>query len=133
RQHIFGVAESIAERYGPFGSPGNPIVSFDVVNEAVDDFEGSPGGLRDSNWLEILGEEYVPLAFRLADEAFNDLFAAEGAERPVKLFINEYHSERPGKQGRYLALVERLLAEDVPIDGVGHQFHVDLSQPVSGL
>ena len=51
----------------------------------------------------------------------------------MTLFINDYNSEQAGKQQRYHALVERLLARGVPVDGVGHQFHVSLSMPVSAL
>ncbi len=51
----------------------------------------------------------------------------------MTLFINDYNTEQSGKQGRYLDLVERLLERGVPIDGVGHQFHVSLAMPVSAL
>ena len=59
-------------------------------------------------------------------------YAAAGAD-PVTLFINDYNTEQGGKQARYKALVERLLARGVPVDGVGHQFHVTLAMPVSAL
>ena len=51
----------------------------------------------------------------------------------MTLFINDYNTEQSGKQQRYHDLVERLQARDVPIDGVGHQFHVSLSMPVTAL
>jgi len=31
--HIFNVAETLSDMYGPFGSSTNPLVAFDVVNE----------------------------------------------------------------------------------------------------
>ncbi|MFI6265857.1 endo-1,4-beta-xylanase [Micromonospora sp. NPDC051006] len=132
RTHIFAVAESLSERYGPFGSPTNPLYAFDAVNEVISDSGEYADGLRRSEWYRILGESYIDLTFEYADEAFNDVYAAEGAD-PVTLFINDYNTEQSGKQARYRALVERLLARGVPIGGVGHQFHVSLATPVSSL
>lgn len=133
RTHIFSVAETLADAYGPFGSDTNPLVAWDVVNEVVADGGENPDGMRRSAWFAILGEEFVDLAFRYADEAFNDEYAAPGTDRPVTLFINDYSTEAIGKQDRYFALVSRLLERGVPVDGVGHQFHVSLSTPVSAL
>lgn len=135
RTHIFDVAESLSTGggYGEFGSDTNPVTGFDVVNEVVSDGRAEADGLRRSEWYRVLGEEFIDLSFRYADEAFNGEFAAEGSDRPVTLFINDYNTEQSGKQDRYRALIERLLARDVPIDGVGHQFHVSLATPVATL
>lgn len=131
--HVFAVAADLAGAYGPFGSDTNPLVAFDVVNEVVDDGTTYADGMRRSRWYQVLGEQFVDLAFQYADEAFNDLYAADGADRPVTLFINDYNTEQAGKRGRLHALVERLLDRGVPVDGVGHQFHLALSTPVSTL
>ena len=108
-----------------------------MVNEVVSDGAENPDGLRRSEWFRVLGEEFIDLAFRYADEAFNETYAAPPSDtveaRPVTLFINDYNTEQGGKQDRYRALVERLLARGVPVDGVGHQFHVSLAMPVSAL
>ncbi|UOE44240.1 endo-1,4-beta-xylanase [Agromyces larvae] len=133
RTHIFDVAGYLAGKYGEFGSDTNPLAAIDVVNEVVSDGGEYADGLRRSEWFRILGEDFIDLAFEYADEAFNGEFAAEGADRPVTLFINDYNTEQGGKQVRYHALVERLLARGVPVDGVGHQFHVSLAMPVSAL
>ncbi|MDM8084450.1 endo-1,4-beta-xylanase [Cellulomonas cellasea] len=134
RDHIFNVAEHLSDEYGEFGSATNPLVAWDVVNEVVSDGAENPDGLRRSEWFRILGEQYIDLAFQYADEAFNDEFAsASGPARPVALFINDYNTEQSGKQQRYFDLVERLLERGVPLDGVGHQFHVNLDMPVSAL
>lgn len=131
RTHIFGVARLLAERDGLFGAD-NPLTAFDVVNEVVSDGPEADG-LRRSEWYRILGEEFIDLAFHYADEAFNETYAAPGADRPVVLFINDYSTEWDAKRARYLALVDRLLARGVPVDGVGHQFHVSMSLNVSAL
>lgn len=133
RTHIFAVAESFHNVYGDFGTDGNPIVAFDVVNEAISDANDDAAGLRDSSWERILGEDYIDLAFEFADEAFNDRFAAPDADRPVALFINDYDTEFEGKRDRLHSLVERLLDRGVPVDGVGHQFHTRLSTDVDDL
>lgn len=130
--HIFNVANWLATNYGQFGG-GNPLVAFDVVNEAVADTADNPDGLRASQWYNILGPNYINLAFQLANQAFNVDNAAPGANRPIKLFINDFNSEQLSKQDRYYALVQRLLAAGVPVDGVGHQFHVSLTTPLSSM
>ncbi|WP_456846193.1 endo-1,4-beta-xylanase [Cellulomonas sp. P5_C6] len=133
RTHIVSVARYLSDTYGKFGSATNPLVSFDVVNEVVSDGADYADGLRRSEWYRILGEQYIDLAFEYADEAFNGDYAAPGADHPVTLFINDYNTEQAGKQARLHALVERLLARHVPVDGVGHQFHVSLAMPVQAL
>lgn len=133
RTHIDAIADALADEYGPFGSDTNPLIAWDVVNEVVSDSGEFADGLRRSEWYRILGEDFIDLAFQYADDAFNDRLADPAADRPVALFINDYNTEQGGKQDRYLALVERLVARDVPIDGVGHQFHLNLSMPVETL
>jgi endo-1,4-beta-xylanase len=132
RTHIFNIARSLSEDYGLFGSDTNPLNAFDVVNEVVSDSGEFADGLRRSEWYRILGESFIDLSFQYAQEAFNTQYAVAG-EDPVKLFINDYNTEQSGKQARYLALVERLLARGVPVDGVGHQFHLSLATPVDTL
>ncbi len=132
RAHIFGVAKYLSDRWGAFGG-SNPVVAFDVVNEAIDDGTAYDDGLRRTPWYNVLGEQYIDLAFHYADEAFNTTYAAPGADRPVKLFINDYNTELPAKRARYLALVDRLLTRGVPVDGIGHQFHVTSPTTVDDL
>jgi endo-1,4-beta-xylanase len=133
KAHIDNVAKAITDHSGPFGSDTNPMVGIDVVNEVVSDSNEAGDGLRKSPWYNILGEEFISLAFQYADEAFNHTYAAEGSDRPVALFINDYNTEQSGKQDRYYALVQRLLAAGVPVDGVGHQFHASISTPIASL
>ncbi|WP_203909211.1 endo-1,4-beta-xylanase [Rhizocola hellebori] len=132
RTHVFNVAQSLSQRYGLFGSATNPLRAFDAVNEVVSDSGEFSDGLRRSEWYRILGESFIDLTFQYADQAFNDVYAVANAD-PVTLFINDYNTEQGGKQARYKALVERLLARGVPLDGVGHQFHLSLATPVSTL
>ncbi len=134
RTHIFSVAKAFHDEYGPYGSDTNPFVAWDVINEVVSDSTQYADGLRRSRWYQILGEEFIHLSFEYADEAFNDVYAAEGTERPIKLFINDYNTEQGPKQNQYFELVKRLRDNpDAPIDGVGHQFHLSLAQPPATL
>jgi endo-1,4-beta-xylanase len=86
------------------------VAEWDVVNEALD----KHGRLRDSVWTRVIGPEYIPLAFEWAHEADPD----------ARLFYNDFDLERPGPKARAaVALVRKLQADGVPIDGVGIQAH----------
>ncbi|MGY1841531.1 MULTISPECIES: endo-1,4-beta-xylanase [unclassified Modestobacter] len=116
--HIKGIADHLAARY-PNGD--SPVWAWDVVNEVIADGDNAnPHDMRDSRWFQVLGEQFVDEAFRLADRYF------PGAE----LFINDYNTEMPEKRADYLELVGSLIQRGVPIDGVGHQVHVDFARPV---
>lgn len=94
---------------------GDRVWAWDVVNEVVDPEQ--PDGLRHSRWYEIFGgPKYIEKAFKIARKAF---------PRKVKLFINDYNTEFPDKREAMYNLVQQLKCEGVPVDGVGHQAHVD--------
>jgi len=85
---------------------------WDVVNEPV---MADGEGWRESLWTRRLGQIGH---FRVAFEA------AREADPDAVLFINDYHLEsRPAKLNAYLRLIERLLAEGVPLGGIGCQTH----------
>ena len=92
------------------------VVSWDVVNEAVDDGDGS---LRDSPWLETVGEDYLARAFELARK-----YAPEG----TLLYYNDYNTAWQPKQDGIVKLLEALLPEG-NIDGYGFQMHHALVIP----
>lgn len=85
------------------------IDTWDVVNEAVDD----AGELRDTFWLEQLGDGYVGDAFR---------WAAERTD--ADLYYNEYGLPyNDVKRERVYHLLDGLLDAGVPVDGIGLQLH----------
>jgi endo-1,4-beta-xylanase len=89
---------------------------WDVVNEAISDF----WGLRNTVWSEVIGPDYVGMAFRFAHEADPDAL----------LFYNDYGTEGLGmKSTRVYGLVSRLLERGVPIHGVGLQAHINQDIP----
>jgi len=94
------------------------ITSWDVVNEVIE--PGDPDGMRASEWYKIAGTDYIATAFRAAREA-------GGPE--AKLYINDYGTDNPVKRDRLFQLVKDLLEQGVPIDGVGHQTHIDIYGP----
>jgi len=94
------------------------IKVWDVVNEVVsaDIYRGADGigPDRRSNWYNAVGSaDYIEWAFRAAREADPDAL----------LFINEFDTETPLKRKWLIDILRRLKDKDVPIDGVGHQFH----------
>jgi endo-1,4-beta-xylanase len=88
------------------------VAQWDVVNEPFQDL-GS--GFFESIFLDLLGPAYIAEAFELAHAADPD----------ATLYLNEVFIEFPGaKFSAFLALVEQLLADGVPVHGVGIQHHV---------
>ncbi|PZD97099.1 thermostable celloxylanase [Paenibacillus sambharensis] len=94
------------------------ITSWDVVNEVIE--PGDPDGMRASDWYKITGTDYIATAFRAAREAGGP---------DIKLYINDYGTDDPKKRDLLYELVKGLLEQGVPIDGVGHQTHVDVHWP----
>lgn len=94
------------------------IKSWDVVNEVVD--PSGPNGMRNSPWYQITGTEYIEVAFRVAREVGGP---------DIKLYINDYGTDDPVKRDILYELVKELLEKGVPIDGVGHQTHIDIYGP----
>ena len=108
--YISGVMAYMQENY-----PG-VIVSWDVVNEAVDD---NTGKLRGSPWLTTIGDDYLARAFEYARR-----YAPEG----TLLYYNDYNTAYFGKQNGIVSLLESLIAEG-NIDGYGFQMHHGLASP----
>jgi endo-1,4-beta-xylanase len=103
RKHIFEVA----------GHFRGKIWHWDVVNEVIDD----SGNLRDTIFLRLLGPGYIADAFRWAKQA----------DPHAKLYLNDYNLEFPGaKSDAYYALAQQLLAQRVPVDGLGAQGHLGI-------
>ncbi|HEX6358327.1 endo-1,4-beta-xylanase [Actinophytocola sp.] len=87
------------------------LYAWDVVNEPLNE----DGTLRNSFWFQRLGESYIADAFRMA----------RAADPDVKLYINDYNTDGIGaKSDGMYRLVQSLLAQGVPIDGVGFQSHL---------
>ena len=97
------------------------VFAWDVVNEAVSDGEGTP--------IATTGGTGRPARTYL-DWAFH---AARRADPDCLLFLNDYGTERRAKLDRLLDVVADLIDRGVPVDGVGHQFHLARGQPIAGI
>lgn len=91
------------------------IDGWDVVNEAVN----QDGTMRQSPWMQIIGEDYIEKAFELAREADPD----------AQLYYNDYDLELPAKRQGAVALLKTLKAKGVPITGIGLQGHNQMGWP----
>ncbi len=91
------------------------IKGWDVVNEAIED----DGSYRKTPFYEILGEEYIPLAFQYAHEADPD----------AELYINDYSMNKPAKRDVYVKLVNDMKAKGLRIDAIGMQGHMGMDYP----
>lgn len=105
RDHI----HSVVGRYN------GRIHGWDVVNEVLND----DGSLRESPWLEIIGEDYIEKAFEFAHEADPD----------AELYYNDYSLENPEKRAGAIELIKNLQAQDIPISGFGTQGYFSLEWP----
>jgi endo-1,4-beta-xylanase len=95
------------------------IKSWDVVNEVIE--PGDPDGMRASDWYKIASTDYIETAFRAAREAGGP---------DAKLYINDYGTDDPRKRDLLYELVKEMLDKGVPIDGIGHQTHIDIHGPL---
>jgi endo-1,4-beta-xylanase len=107
KQYFVNHINTVAGRYD------GKVYSWDVVNEALNE----DGTLRNSIFLKNLGDDYIVEAFRLAQKAAPQ----------TKLYYNDYNIEQPKKRAGAIAIIKKIQAAGVRIDGVGIQghWHVD--------
>jgi endo-1,4-beta-xylanase len=109
---LLNYIHTVAGRYA------GKIDSWDVVNEPIAVWDDQPNGLSPGPWLTALGEEYIDIAFHAA--AATDPLAL----RVLNLNHTEEASDATAKQAS-LALLERLLQRNVPVQAVGMESHID--------
>ena len=105
KNHIFTVV----------GRYKGKVKGWDVVNEAFED----DGSWRNSKFYQIIGEDYIRLAFQFAHEADPD----------ADLYYNDYSMAHEGRRNAVVKMVNNLKSQGVKIDGVGMQGHMDMVFP----
>lgn len=94
------------------------VFAWDVVNEVID--ASQPDYLRRSRWYELIGPEYIDLAFQFA----------RAADPDAMLYINDYSTvSDTAKRNALYKVVSGMLNRGVPVDGVGHQMHINIASP----
>ena len=108
REHIFTIVSHFRGR----------VFGWDVVNEAIED----DGSFRKSKFYEILGEDFIRLAFQYAHEA----------DPTAELYIQDYSMAGQAKRDAYVRIVSSMLNQGLRVDAIGIQGHLMLdSSPAS--
>jgi len=98
------------------------IHSWDVVNEAVLPDDHRKDGLRKTLWLDLIGPDYLEVAYRAAAEA----------DPKASLTYNDYDLERETpehdhKRKAVLKLLRWFRKNNIPLHAVGIQSHLKAS------
>ena len=124
RYYIFAVVQHFPNVY-----------AWDVVNEVASDTQNSANPYRtDSDWYRaysvggLNGSDYVRDAFTFANQARSSIGRNSAT---MKLMLNDYNTELPGKRANVIQIVRELVNGGYAIDGVGHQFHLQLNADVN--
>lgn len=119
------------------------VYAWDVVNEAIETADKTEYGLRNSYWLQVIGDDFIYWAFRFAKDAVVEMskkyaekygVSAEDetalTEIQPKLFYNDYNEWLADKKEAIIGVLKRetkdhgsILGEGL-IDGIGMQGHL---------
>ncbi|MCW3789637.1 endo-1,4-beta-xylanase [Plebeiibacterium sediminum] len=91
------------------------VKGWDVVNEAILD----DGSFRKSKFYNIIGEDFIKLAFQFAHEA----------DPEAELNYNDFSMAKEGKRNGVVVMVKSLQEQGIRIDGVGMQSHIAMKYP----
>jgi endo-1,4-beta-xylanase len=120
---------------------GSDVYAWDVVNEVVNPDPSSTTAYRTGSWYQVYLNaknaganvepyDYIEDAFRYAAEERTNLGLDSSK---LKLMINEYGTEVPGKRAHLVQIINDLRNKGVPLDGVGHQFHLRIDANVAAV
>lgn len=102
REHIFTVVSHFKGR----------VDAWDVVNEAFED-DGTP---RQSLFYQILGTDYIPLAFQYAHEA----------DPSAELYYQDFSMNKAPKVEGVVDFFRPLIRQGLPVSAIGMQGHMVL-------
>jgi endo-1,4-beta-xylanase len=96
------------------------LYAWDVINEPFNE----DGSLRNDVFYQAMGQGYLATALR----------AARAADPGAKLYINDYNIEGVNAKSNGLySLAQSMLAQGVPLDGIGLESHFVVGQVPSSL
>ena len=101
--------------YAVVGRYKGRIKGWDVVNEAILE----DGTLGKSKFYQIVGEDFIKLAFQFAHEA----------DPEAELYYNDYNEWFAGKRETIVKMIQEFKTEGIRIDGIGMQGHFGLDSP----
>ena len=101
------------------------VASWDVVNEPVVSWPGRSDGLYPGVWVNLLGPEYLDVAFH----------TAQAADPNALRVLNVHHVEQQTPdcvltRQRVLGWLRQLLSRGVPVQAVGLESHLNAAQPL---
>jgi endo-1,4-beta-xylanase len=122
RYHVKETVRHFGEKFG------DNIISWDVVNEAMNDNPANPedwrASLRQSGWYQAIGPDYIEEAFLAAKEVLKEL------NLNTKLYYNDYNDDNQNKATAIYHMVKELNEKyaaanggEKLIDGIGMQGH----------
>ncbi len=85
---------------------------WDVVNEAIGDGNAT---YRSTQWIQIIGEDFIPMAFKFAHEADPDAI----------LRYNDYGLESKARRDKLKTIVKAIRDAGAPIHAIGTQTHIN--------
>ncbi len=91
------------------------VKAWDVVNEAFNE----DGTLRSSPWQKIIGDDFIKIAFQIANKVDPD----------AKLIYNDYNLCFKAKREGCIKYIKSLLDEGVKVYAIGEQGHWDMVSP----
>ena len=111
---------------------GDKVISWDVVNEAIEDNPSEPEQWRThldkSPWFDAIGADYVEQAFLAARKVVDD----NGWD--IKLYYNDYNDDNANKAKAIASMVKELNDKyalthpgKLLIDGIGMQAHYNIN------
>jgi endo-1,4-beta-xylanase len=118
---------------------GNKVISWDVVNEAMNDNPANPAdwkaSLRKTPWVDAIGSDYAEQAFLAAREVLD-----QHPNWKIRLYYNDYNMDNQSKAQAVYNMVKEINTKyakthkgKLLIDGIGMQGHYTVTTNPSNV